>query len=215
MRMRRKKWARPYVLERTDVVVYNPESLRGRWREVLGTDRIHLEIGAGKGAYWLQMAQMYPLEGWIAMERSVDAAAMGLKKLEKAPGNMKMILADAAVLDQWFADGEVDVIHLNFPDPWPKKHHEKRRLTSPKFREEYQRILKDGGRVILRTDQKGLYEFSLESMSPCFQLVEKDEDFRKSGHPEEAVTEYEAQFMKEGMPIYRVVWKKEETEKEG
>ena len=210
MRMRKKKWAKPYIEERTDTVIQAPETCKGRWREILGTKEVRLEIGAGKGSYWIGMGEKYPDTGWIALEKSPDAAAIGLKKCLTPGPNMKYIVGDAEGIDEWFAPGEVDVIHLNFSDPWPKKSHAKRRLTAEKFRKKYDVILKPDGLVILKTDNIGLYEYSLEKMNDLFDLVERDDDFRKTPHDEDVITEYEQEFMDKGQPIYRAVWRHKE-----
>ncbi|MBQ1505855.1 MAG: tRNA (guanosine(46)-N7)-methyltransferase TrmB [Erysipelotrichales bacterium] len=208
MRMRKKKWAVPYIAERTDVVVNDPAEYKGRWKEVLKTEEVRLEIGAGKGSYWIGMAKMYPETGWIALEKSPDAAAIGLKKCPEPGPNMKYIVGDAEMIEEWFEPGELSAVHLNFSDPWPKKSHAKRRLTAVKFRQKYWNLLPEEGRVILKTDNIGLYEYSLENMGDLFELVERNDDFRKEPHDEDVITEYEHEFMEKGQPIYRAVWKK-------
>ena len=207
MRMRKKKWALPYIETRTDVVVFDPKENQGKWKSILGKDVLHLEIGAGKGSYWVNMATMYPEEGWVALEKSPDAIAMGLKKLEPANPNMRCIIGDAREIGEWFSKGEVDVLHLNFSDPWPKKAHAKRRLTSNSFRLLYQEILSEEGRILLKTDNADFFAYSVKEMNLDFDNVSIDEDFRSNPHPEDAITEYEQEFMDLGQPIYRGIWK--------
>ncbi|MBR0385332.1 MAG: tRNA (guanosine(46)-N7)-methyltransferase TrmB, partial [Erysipelotrichaceae bacterium] len=170
--------------------------------------QIHVEIGAGKGDYWIAMAHQYPECLWIAIEKDVDCAAIALKKsLDQTSANMKMIIGYASELENWFAGGEIDVIHLNFSDPWPKKRHTKRRLTYDSFLQVYERILKPEGELQFKTDNSGLFEYSLVSFaSQNWNLKEVSVDWRREEHPEDAITEYESNFMELGQPIYRAVW---------
>ena len=212
MRMRKKKWARPYIAERDEVVVSDPEKLKGIWKKTLGVKVLHVEIGSGKGAYWIGMSKLYPEEGFVAIERSADAAAMGLKKCLEPTANMRLIVGDATLIDQWFAPGEIDIIHLNFSDPWPKKGHTKRRLTSDQFRDKYHALLSQKGIIIQKTDKRSLFEYSLESLTSGFSLEAKDDNYRSKPHPEDVITEYEQDFIDAGLPIYRAIWVKEEKE---
>ena len=149
--MRKKPWAKDMILQRQDCVIANPEEMAGTWRKY-GKQNVVVEIGAGKGDYWINMAHMYPDELWVAVEKNIDAAGIALKKsLDNTSENMKFIVNDAANISQWFAEGEVDRIHLNFSDPWPKKHHTKRRLTYGSFLSDYARILKKQGKLMMFT----------------------------------------------------------------
>ena len=121
---------------------------------------------------------------------------------------MKIINGDAAEIGNWFEDNEIDVIHLNFSDPWPKKRQTKRRLTYGTFLDSYRRILKDTGKVIMKTDNSQLFEYSLVSFDAAdWQLLEVSVNWREKEHPEDTITEYEANFMALGQPIYRAVWR--------
>ena len=209
MRMRKKPWAKEMIASRTDCVVEQPESLRGRWNKYSQNGEVRVEIGSGKGDYWISMAHLYPECAWIAIEKSVDCAAIALKKsLDNTLDNMKLIINDAANIEQWFAENEIDVIHLNFSDPWPKKSHTKRRLTYGTFLEQYRRILKEDGKLIMKTDNASLFEFSLLSFEENgWKLAEVSVDWRRNEHPEDAITEYERNFMELAQPIYRAVWR--------
>jgi len=213
MRMRKKPWAKDMILQRQDCVIANPEEMPGKWREY-GKDSVVVEIGAGKGDYWINMAHMYPDELWVAVEKNIDAAGIALKKsLENTSENMKFIVNDAASISQWFAEGEVDRIHLNFSDPWPKKHHTKRRLTYGSFLNDYARILKEQGRLIMKTDNAQLFEYSLVSFASAgWKLCEVYVNYRSVKHDEDAITEYENNFINLGQPIYRAVWEVVKTD---
>jgi len=209
--MRKKPWANEMIASRTDCVITDPAALKGSWKQFSVNGEVHLEIGAGKGDYWIQMGNMYPETAWIALEKNYDCAAIALKKsLEQTGSNMKFIIGDAALAGEWFAEGELDVIHLNFSDPWPKKSHAKRRLTSVSFLKDYRTILKKDGKIIFKTDNSSLFEYSLLSFEEeGWKLTDVSVDFRRNEHPEDAITEYERNFMAVGQPIYRAVWQPE------
>ena len=206
--MRRLKWA-PEFLQNSDVMVHEPEKNLGKWKDVLNKDIIHVEIGTGKGDYWITMSEMYPEIGWIGVEKNESVAAMAVRKSGERQENRLFIHGDAAVIDTWFDEKEVDVIHLNFSDPWPKKKASKRRLSHASFLEKYKRILSDDGEIQMKTDNSSLFEYSiLQFLGNGFVLVDFSVDFRRVEHPEDAITEYENKFMEKGNPIYRAVLKK-------
>lgn len=208
MRMRKKKWAQPWLEAHTDYIDPDPVQYKGKWKERLQKDVLHLEIGMGKGDYLIGMSQLYPDEGWVGMEKDPSAAAVAARKQVESGhdlSNNHMIVGDAENLLQWFDQKEVDVIHLNFSDPWPKKHYHKRRLSSEKFLQMYRYILNDQGKILMKTDNKDLFEDSvLYFLQNGFTLTEFSVDYRRKEHPEDVITEYESKFMAEGMPIYRL-----------
>lgn len=208
MRMRRKPWANDMIASRQDCVINNPSEIKGNWKQ-FQKKKIVVEIGAGKGDYWIAMAHQNPDELWVAIEKDYSCSGIALKKsLDCTSENMKFIVGDAAKINEWFDEKEVDRIHLNFSDPWPKKSHTKRRLTYSTFLQSYQKILKRDGCIVMKTDNAKLFEFSLVSFSQAdWPLVEVSVDFRREEHPEDAITEYENNFMDLGQPIYRAVWK--------
>lgn len=209
MRMRKKHWAKDMIAQRTDCVIANPEEMKGRWKLLAGDKEIRVEIGSGKGDYWIGMSHLYPDCLWIAVEKDESCVGITLKKsLDCTSDNMKIINGDAAEIGNWFEDNEIDVIHLNFSDPWPKKRQTKRRLTYGTFLDSYRRILKDTGKVIMKTDNSQLFEYSLVSFDAAdWQLLEVSVNWREKEHPEDTITEYEANFMALGQPIYRAVWR--------
>jgi len=209
MRMRKKPWAGPY-LEKAPQVVENPAENKGRWAQILGHADLYVEIGSGKGDYCLQMAALYPDSAWIAIERDPSASAVALKKGDGVlPANMLWIVAEAAALSEWFEEGEISVLHLNFSDPWPKKPHAKRRLTSPVFMPVYLTLLKPAGEIRLKTDNAGFFEYSvLQCEGYSLTLIDFSVDFRRIEQPSDAISEYEARFMGLDQPIYRAVWRK-------
>lgn len=209
MRMRKKKWAEPYLEAHQDFIFQDPSMYKGKWKELLQKDILHVEIGMGKGGYLNQMASMYPKEGWVGIEKDISAAAVAARKAieeENADlSNKRMIAGNAENLLNWFGKKEIDVIHLNFSDPWPKKHYHKRRLSSDKFLEMYKLLLSDTGVIRMKTDNKDLFEDSvLYFLNNGFLLSEFSVDFRRNDHSKDAITEYEQKFMEEGQPIYQL-----------
>ena len=210
MRMRKKSWAEPFLAEHEEVVVASPASMKGHWRARLNKDNLHLEIGCGKGDYFTHMAAMYPESGWIGVEKNINVAAIAAKKLVDSNNiNQLLIAMDAEKIDEWFDHGEVDVIHLNFSDPWPKAGYKKRRLSHRRFIEVYENLLSDKGQIIMKTDNRKLFEFSLLEFAQCnFILTDVSVDFRAEEHPEDVMTEYDTKLVELNQPIYRAVWTK-------
>ena len=185
MRMRKKAWAEPFLKENADFVIEKPEIWAGHWREKLACQRLRIEIGSGKGDYFTKMAAMNPDEGWIGIEKEHNVAAVAAKKALAQPHeHMALIAQDADQLSSWFAKGELDVIHLNFSDPWPKSGYAKRRLSHARFLKQYEALLNPQGQVIIKTDNPKLFEFSLTEFSrENWQLREVSVDFRRQPHP--------------------------------
>ncbi|SJZ86908.1 tRNA (guanosine(46)-N7)-methyltransferase TrmB [Anaerorhabdus furcosa] len=208
MRMRKKSWAEPFLMENDHFVIQEPQNNSGHWKEVLKCDTLHVEIGCGKGDYFIQMSTMDPSVGWIGIEKDRNVAAVAAKKaLEVTTSNRCMIALDAEQIDSWFKEGEIDTIHLNFSDPWPKSGYKKRRLSHGNFLNKYKTLLKDHGQIVMKTDNQGLFEFSLVEFSQNGWLLEDvSVDFRRNEHPEDAISEYEAKFMSLGQPIYRAIF---------
>lgn len=193
-----------------DVIVRNCETMAGKWHELLQKEELHVEIGSGKGDYWIKMSDLYPDAGWIGIEKNVNVAAIALKKVEDSEHlNRRFIVDDAQAIDTWFAENEIDVIHLNFSDPWPKKRASKHRLSHTSFLKRYEKILKKEGKLIMKTDNAKLFEFSvLEFQNNGWIMDEFSVDYRRDEHPEDVITEYETRFMNLNQPIYRAVWHK-------
>ena len=162
MRMRKVKWATDY-LPTANCLVKEPSKQAGNWKKLMGTDTLHIEIGCGKGNYSLDMAKMYKDTGFIAIEKNESAAGIAAKKYDEdtEDKHLKLIQDDASSIGEWFGPREVDGIHLNFSDPWPKKRYAKRRLSSASFLDQYKRILSRNGEIQMKTDNSALFEYSL------------------------------------------------------
>ena len=206
MRMRKKGYREEVLKQRSDVLVTKPELLKGQWKSSMNCEILHLELGSGKGDFWSLMAKRYPLEGWIGVEKNLDVAAIALRKVNKpAAANCRFIALSAEYLDDWFVPGEIDVLHLNFSDPWPKNAHAKRRLTHPFYLAVYKRLLKAEGKILFKTDNKDLMDYSLVSLADNdFNLVFYDAAYKRVN--EEIVSEYEARFEALGLPIFHAIW---------
>ncbi len=215
MRVRRKSWA-PEVLQASQekgLYIEGPELLKGQWRQLGDYETVVLEIGSGKGDYWLNLHRCDPKTLMIGMERVVDVGAIALKKaLEQNLGlNHRFLIEDAQSLPLFFEEGELSRIHLNFSDPWPKAAHHKRRLTYPTMLDMYYSLLKHNGEIVFKTDNEQFYRDSLEYFQlNKWQVVTQNEDFRAQ-EQSDPITEYERRFMKKNQPIYRAIWRKKDV----
>lgn len=206
MRPRHKPWADDYLAENQHIVELNPFENRGRWSEVFGNDHpIHIEIGSGKGQFITGMAKKHPDINFIGIELNKSVIVDAIEKIaETQLTNVKMINENAKDLRELFEDQEAGTIYLNFSDPWPKTRHAKRRLTFHTFLSQYEAILSKKGELILKTDNQGLFEYSLVSFSQYgMKLKEVALDLHQLEDPENVPTEYEEKFSAKGQPIYR------------
>ncbi|AYF99920.1 tRNA (guanosine(46)-N7)-methyltransferase TrmB [Lactococcus allomyrinae] len=209
MRVRNRKGATEMLAENAHIVVENPAEFKGRWAERFGNNHpIHIEVGCGKGAFATGMAALHPEINYIAIDMQLSVLSYALDKaLEAALPNVQMMLVDGAALTEYFADGEIDQVYLNFSDPWPKARHEKRRLTYQAFLATYEQILRSEGEIHFKTDNRGLFEYSLVSLTnygmelkKVWLDLHKDEAFA----PLNVMTEYEEKFSNKGQVIYRL-----------
>ena len=182
---------------------------KGRWREFFGNDNpVHLEIGMGKGLFLMSLAQMNPHINYIGIEKYSSVLVRALEKAHEYEGeNIYFLRMEAEDICSVFEENEVDRIYLNFSDPWPKDRHAKRRLTSRSFWERYDNILTPEGRVIFKTDNRDLFDFSLEEVKEAGWTLENYTlDLHDSPYVEgNVMTEYEKRFVKTGKPICRLV----------
>ena len=201
------------ILNASEYLVKNPEEYIGKWKEVFGNDNpIYIEIGMGKGKFIIENALKYPDINFIGIEKFDSVLARSLPKIPDGVKNLMIIRMDALNIEKVF-DKEVDRIYLNFSDPWPKVRHHLRRLSSRVFLEKYSHIFRDDYSIYMRTDNQGLYIYSLMSFSEggyvlsdiTFDLHSKEEDL--------ITTEYEDKFSGKGMPIYAVVATKKSVKK--
>ena len=204
------------VLEAHDKVIKNEKELKGRWREVFGNDNpVYIEIGMGKGQFLTEMAARHPERNYIGIERYSSVPACPPLPLDKRGedrggrtlGNIRFICMDAAQIAEVFGKGEVRGIYLNFSDPWPKKRHARRRLTSRGFFARYDQVLAPDGQVEFKTDNRDLFRFSLEEAEEAgWRVLMSTWDLH--GDPDmnrgNVMTEYEEKFSAKGNPICKL-----------
>ncbi|WP_019243927.1 MULTISPECIES: tRNA (guanosine(46)-N7)-methyltransferase TrmB [Bacillus] len=207
MRLKFKPWAKEKLQENPQFVIYNPEEKKGKWHEVFGNDRpLHIEVGTGKGRFITEMAKANPEINYIGIEAYESIIVDALDKvMNEGLPNLKLLPFNAADLRDYFDKGEVNRVYLNFSDPWPKKRHAKRRLTYHTFLKIYEDILPNEGEIHFKTDNRGLFEYSLVSMSQYgMTLNYVNLDLHNSDVEDNIMTEYEEKFSNKGSLIYRV-----------
>lgn len=208
MRLRNVKGSRETIAA-NDYVVHAPEEQKGKWSEVFGNSNpIHIEVGMGKGKFITELARQNPDINYVGIEKYSSVLVRALEKRpELEQDNLMFIRMDAENLPEIFAKDEVERIYLNFSDPWPKDRHAKRRLTSVQFLSRYDQFLKPDGRVIFKTDNRPLFDFSLEQVEEAGWILENYTfDLHHSEYLEgNVMTEYESKFVAEGKPINRMV----------
>lgn len=208
MRLRNVPGARETIIE-NQFSIQQPEQMKGKWSEVFQNDHpIHIEVGMGKGQFIIEMARRNPEVNYIGIEKYSSVLVRAVEKLEDfEQDNLRLIRMDAENIEEVFDKDEVDRIYLNFSDPWPKDRHAKRRLTSTRFLERYDNILTPEGRVMFKTDNKDLFDFSLEQVEEAGWILENHTyDLHHSEYNEgNVMTEYEEKFSAKGNPICRLV----------
>ncbi len=205
MRGRFKKWASPFLEEHNELVLKNIDLNDPFFQN----EKLHLEVGSGKGDFVIGMAKKHPDVNFLAIEREVSIAGIMAKKIvESTLSNIRVINRDFDVLLPELEKLRFDTIYLNFSDPWPKKRHEKRRLTHVKRLEEFSKLLKDDGEMRIKTDNDSLYAFTLEQipLSP-FEMYLNEEDY-KFDEENDVASEYERNFRSVGKSIHRILMKK-------
>lgn len=206
------------AVENSPYCVNDPEAHKGSWsRDFFDNKPLRIEIGMGKGRFIVSMAQRDRDYGYIGLERYSSVLFRGLQKLDElaesseagAPDNVRFLCVDAGDIENIFAPGEIDGIYLNFSDPWPKDRHARRRLTHRGFLEKYHRILKDDGRIEFKTDNKDLFEFSVNEFTEAdgWELTYVTRDLHKDAEQmqDNIMTEYEEKFSKLGNKICKLI----------
>ena len=203
MRLRNIPGAREFVAAH-ELVLNEKEAPAyfGKWGVFFAAAQpLYLEIGMGRGRFLLASAKEAPDINFLGMEIREEMIMQALEKMEAPLPNLRFLHLNAALLPELFAPGEVHRIYLHFPDPWPKSRHAKRRLTALAFMERYLEILPSGGQLHFKTDNLGLFEWSLPNFTAAgFSLrqVSRDLPPEKTG----VLTEYESRYRGKGQPIY-------------
>lgn len=205
MRLRNVKGAKE-IIDNSPYIIKNPNDYRGNYQKIFENNNpIHIEIGMGKGDFIIENAKKYPNINFIGIEKFDSVIVRAVQKLENEEiPNLKLIKIDANEIDDVF-DKEISVIYLNFSDPWPKARHAKRRLSSEIFLNKYDSVFIDKKRIIMKTDNRKLFEYSIKSFTDYGYKIEDIslnlyEDDIKNNVP----TEYETRFHNRGCLIYKV-----------
>ena len=199
----------------SNYVVQEPASHKGKWAQVFPEDQpLHIEVGMGKGRFLMDMAKLHPEINYVGIEMYDSVLLRALQKRERLEEegekltNLMFMCIDARLLPEIFEKGEVQKIYLNFSDPWPKDRHAKRRLTSRQFLARYNEILKPDGVIEFKTDNRPLFDFSLEEVREagwqlllCTYDLHHEEELMKDN----IMTEYEAKFSAKGNPIHKMI----------
>ena len=209
MRLRNIPGAKEAVME-SAFVVQSPQEKKGGWAQIYPqAGPIHIEVGMGKGQFLMELARRNPQVNYLGIEMYDSVLLRALQRMaeiDELP-NLLFMREDARLLPEIFRKGEVEKIYLNFSDPWPKARHAKRRLTSREFLNRYEQILVPEGVVEFKTDNRELFEFSLEEVKEAGWKLACTYDLHNDAKMCEGnvMTEYEEKFSSLGNPIYKLV----------
>lgn len=208
-RVRKQPGTKEALMQYASFVVLDPQQYKGIWQDCFPKKQpLYIEIGMGKGRFISTMARKYPEYNFIGIELVEEVILCASKRIEQSggfPENLRLVWMNANQLQELFRADEVSRIYLNFSDPWPKSGHKKRRLTHENFLQQYREVLVPEGEVHFKTDNQGLFEFSLNEFSRCqWQLKNIQLDLYQKLPEDNVATEYELKFHLQGMPIYRL-----------
>ena len=208
MRLRNVPGSRDMIAE-SPFTIKDETEWKGRWNEVFDNDHpIHIEIGMGKGQFIMTLAKEHPEINYVGIEKYSSVLVRALEKQQEMElPSIKFIRMEAENIAEVFAPDEVARIYLNFSDPWPKDRHAKRRLTSVQFLQRYENILQKDGHLIFKTDNRDLFDFSLEQVEEAehWILLNHTFDLHHSEYVEgNVMTEYEQRFVEKGNAICRM-----------
>ena len=207
MRHRKVKNLDQRVEKTRHYIVEDPKGYKGKWREFFEVEAdkaLYIEIGCGKGKFLCARAQADPDAAFLGIEGLDAVLIRGLERADEAQiANVRFIMEYVADIREFFEDGEVDGIYLNFSDPWPKPRHEKRRFTYGNTLLKYKQILKPGGFVAFKTDNEALFQYSLDEVARLeLNMEEMSRDLHNSSlDAKEFTTEYEEKFHGKGKNI--------------
>lgn len=203
MRLRHIKGSEEKI-QNSPYTINEPSQYKGKYNKLFNNNNpIHIEIGSGKGGFIVEKAKRNPNINFIAIERQASVLVRLLDKIEELP-NLKIMQIDALNIDTIF-DKEIDTLYLNFSDPWPKKRHANRRLTSPIFLEKYDNIFKDKKTIEMKTDNRKLFEYSIISLTDYnYKIEDISLNLHEDNDIDNIETEYETKFSSMGMNIYKI-----------
>ena len=204
------------VIKNHPAAIKNETQYKGKWDTIFGNENpIHLEIGMGKGQFLMNLAKQNPTINYVGIERYSAVLIRALEKYDSEefgkPENVRFLCMDAFQLPEVFAPGEIEKIYLNLSDPWPKARHSRRRLTSTRFLGQYEKVLPEKGIVEFKTDNRALFDFSLESVEEAeWSLLGHTFDLHHNEEMNQGniMTEYEEKFSAMGNPIHKLIAKR-------
>jgi len=201
----RKSIAGKRIEDMPGLIKEEPELLKGKWQECFGNSHpLHVELGMGKGGFITTMAAQFPAINFIGIDRITDIMLKAAQREYVGLPNLRFLNVDGALLEQYFLPAELERIYLNFSDPWPKKRHVRRRLTSPFFLNIYKKLLNQKNSSREYSDNVAFFEYSLLEFSAAgFSLRRITYDLHHSGFIGNVQTEYERKFAAQGLPICR------------
>ena len=198
------------IMDNSPYLIINPKEYYNKWNTLFpNNNSIHIEIGTGKGNFIINKALTNPDINFIGIEKFDSILAKCLQKIPEGLENLKIVRMNALEIEAVF-NYEIDTIYLNFSDPWQKKRWHKRRLTSKIFLEKYDSLFANRKRIVQKTDNKDLFEYSIISLSQYgYKIKEISLDLHNSEIEGNIMTEYEEKFSKKGNPIYYLEGEKE------
>lgn len=197
------------IMNKATNLILEPKENKNKWNEEFGNNNpIYIEIGMGKGDFIIEHAKRYPDINFIGIEKFDSVIVRAIEKVPEDLPNLRLIRMDAKEIDEVF-DKEVERVFLNFSDPWPKKRHHSRRLTSHIFLNKYENIFKNEKEIVQKTDNRDLFEYSVVSLSTFgYKIEDISLDLHNSNYEDIITTEYEKRFVAKGNNIYYLVAKK-------
>ncbi len=193
------------IIGKSPYLVKTPKKYKNKWHDLFQNNHpIALELGMGRGDFIINMAKNYPNINFIGLELYASQMVKAVTRLENTKlNNLKLINADAREIADIFGK-EIDTIYLTFSEPWPKKRDEKNRFTHVSYLKLYDKIFKKDKHIILKTDNKGLFAYSLETLSQYWYSFDRVSlDLHHDENPiKNIMTDFETQYYKEGRPIY-------------
>lgn len=200
------------IMASSSYLILDAKQYIGSWNKLFENDNpIYIEIGMGKGNFIIENSLRYKNINFIGIEKYDSVVSRCLQKIPDNINNLKIIRMNALEIDEVFRN-EIDLIYLNFSDPWPKKRWHKRRLTSEVFLKKYDSIFKNVKKIVQKTDNQELFEYSIESLSGYgYKISSVSLDLHKLNEKDNIMTEYEEKFTKKGLPIYRLIASKDDV----
>lgn len=214
-RVRRDKDLENLLVNELDFYIPNPIQFKSNWNKLLfkNTNKIHLEIGCGKGGFILEMARLNPQINFLAFDRNLTTLAWFYKKWKTCnkPKNLYCFLLDAKQITEVFNKKEIAKIYLNFSDPWPKTRHAKKRMVNSSFINDFYKVLDEKGTIEFKTDNQILYETALVNIYDSNYktlMITNDLYAQKNLLINNVQTEYEKRWVRKGMKIKKIIYQK-------